>query len=126
MIGFAPSLLILTLGVIFSPAILIGLFSDHLSSFLFAAMVIGGLFGFWGAISLLVLTLHPEQENTKPQRLKIYLILGVLSSAVASYSVGGSNLYLLPFFIAPLFVSLHLAVVQRDYLNGCTANKRIK
>ena len=126
MIGFAPSLLILTLGVIFSPAILIGLFAGHSSSILFAFLVAGGLLGFWGAISLLVLTLHPEQENTKPKRLKIYIVLGVLSSAVASYSVGDTNLYLLPFIIAPLFVTLHLVFVQRHYLVGSTANKQLK
>jgi len=124
-IGFAPSLLILSVGVIFSPIIIVGLLAGEPNILLYGLLVLFGLFGFWGAISLLVLTLHPEQENTKPKRLKIYIALGVISSAVASYAVGGTNEYLLPFIIAPLFVTLHLVYVQRHYLSGSTANKKI-
>ena len=124
-IGFAPSLLLLSLGVVFSPVIIVGLFSGNLTTLFYGLLVLFGLLGFWGAISLLVLTLHPEQENTKPKRLKVYISLGVVSSAVASYAVGGTNEYLLPFIIAPLFVTLHLVYVQRHYLAGSTANKRL-
>ncbi|MBE0368135.1 hypothetical protein [Pseudoalteromonas aurantia] len=122
MIGFAPSLLLLILCVVFSPVIFVGLFSGELTVLLYTTLVLFGLCGFWGAISLLVLTLHPEQENTKPKRLKVYVALGVISSAIVSYSVGGTNIYLLPFIIAPLFVTLHLVYVQRRYLAGSTAN----
>ena len=125
-IGFAPSLIILSLGVVFSPVIIVGLFTGEPTTLLYGLLVLFGLLGFWGAISLLVLTLHPEQENTKPKRLKIYISLGVISSAIASYGVGGTNEYLLPFIIAPLFVTLHLVYVQRHYLAGNTANKSLK
>jgi len=125
-IGFAPSLLLLSLGVVFSPVIIVGLFAGEPIILLYGCLVLFGLFGFWGAISLLVLTLHPEQENTKPKRLKIYIALGVISSAISSYAAGGTNEYLLPFIIAPLFVTLHLVYVQRHYLAGRTANKPLK
>lgn len=116
MIGFGPSLLVLTLGVIFSPVIILGIFSGEPMYLFYVLLVLFGLCGFWGAISLLVLTLHSEQENTKPKRLKIYICMGVISSSITSYMIGVSNIYLLPFVIAPLFVTLHLAYVQRNYL----------
>ncbi|MCG7551174.1 hypothetical protein [Pseudoalteromonas sp. Of7M-16] len=119
-VGFAPSILLLTLGLIFSPAILLGLFAGQPLSILVFFLVAGGLIGFWGAISLLGLTLYPEQENTHPTKLKIYLVLGALSSVVASYSVSVINIYLLPFTVTPLFVTLHLAFIQRHHLNGST------
>ena len=123
MVGFGPSLLILTVGVILSPAIIAGVFTGHTESLLFVFLVLGGLVGFWGAISLLVLTLHPEQENTPPNRLKVYVLAGVIVSTFICCAVGITNLYLLPFICAPLFVTLHLVFLQRNYLRGSAANK---
>ncbi|MCF6443040.1 hypothetical protein L1077_26805 [Pseudoalteromonas luteoviolacea] len=105
------------MALIFSPALLIGLEQDIWSKVLILILIILGLVGFWGAISLIGLTLFPLQENTKPIRLKLYIISGVIASSAASFFASTISLYLLAVFIAPILVSLQLVIKQRDYLS---------
>ncbi|MBE1302022.1 MAG: hypothetical protein GJ680_19215 [Alteromonadaceae bacterium] len=117
-VGFAPSVLVLCVGLIFSPIFLTGLYYGAPEVLFYLSLVISGAFGFWGAISLLTLTLHPENENTSPIRLRVYLVLGLIASLVVSLSiVQMQNLWTLV-FVLPLVVTVHLAFVQRRYLFG--------
>jgi len=114
-IGFAPCVFVLAIGVIFSPVMLVGLFSGALATALYLLWVAAGMFGFWGAMALLTETLEPNRENTSPNRVRFYLCCGVIACGMACYAAS-HNIYL--FFVAfnPLVVTLHLAIIQRDYL----------
>jgi Na+/proline symporter len=118
-LGFAPSFLVLAVGVIFSPIMFVSFFSGQPEMLLYIALVCFGCFGFWGAISLLTLTLHPESPNISPKRLKFYLAMGIVACSISAYAIGLlNNLYLQLCFINPLVVTLHLAYKQRAYLYG--------
>ncbi|KZN50810.1 hypothetical protein N476_15075 [Pseudoalteromonas luteoviolacea H33] len=116
-LAFGPSFIVLVLALIFSPALLLGLDQDILSKRLIFVLIILGFGGFWGAISLIGLTLFPFQENTKPTRLKLYIMPGVIASTMASFYAGTMSLYLLPVFIAPLLMTLQLVIKQRYYFS---------
>ncbi|WP_100915107.1 hypothetical protein [Pseudoalteromonas spongiae] len=121
-LAFGPSLAVLTIGVLFSPAFLLSMYDGGWSNILIALLIVLGLLGLWGGISLIGLTLNPEQENTKPARLKVYVIAGLIASTSASIFAGTINLYLLPVFIAPLLVTLHLVIKQRSYFSASATN----
>ncbi|WP_152085821.1 hypothetical protein [Pseudoalteromonas sp. A25] len=115
-VGFAPSVLILCVGIIFSPIYFVGLFSGAPEVLLYLFLVISGSFGFWGAISLLTLTLHPENENTSPFRLRVYLLLGLLASLIVSIFIVRIDNPWSFVFILPFVVTTHLAYKQRYYI----------
>ncbi|WP_100658844.1 hypothetical protein, partial [Alteromonas flava] len=115
--GFAVPVIVLAMGVVFSPIFIVGLFQGAFETSYYLVLVVAGLLGFWGAISLLTLTLHPEKPNTPPKRLKIYIFAGVVAASFVGYLAGQTNWFLLVSFLMTLIVTLHLVFLQRQYLN---------
>ena len=115
--GFAIPVVVLVVGVVFSPIFIVGFFQGAFETAYYLLLVFAGALGFWGAISLLTLTLHPEKPNTSPKKLRFYILAGVAASSFVGYWVGQTNWFFLVTFISTLLVTLHLTYIQREYLS---------
>ena len=124
-IGFGPVLVVLTMGVIFSPLFMLSIFEGSWQNIFMVSLIVLGLFGFWGALSLLGIMLYPKQENTNPQRLKGYIMAGVIATTTASVFATTANVYLIPIFLAPLLLTLHLSIKLRHYFIASTCNAEL-
>jgi len=117
LIGYSIPVIILVLGVIFSPVAIVGLFAGKLESILFLLLVLSGSVGFWGAISLMSLTLNPHNSNTPPFRLQLYIAIGVVPVSSIGIISGQANWVLTLISLLTLLVTLHLTIKQRQYLH---------
>ncbi len=116
LIGYSVPVIALVLGIIFSPVAIVGLFEGKPESILFLLLVISGSVGFWGAVSLITLTLHPHNSNTPPLRLKFYIAIGVVPISSIGILSGQENGFFTVVSLLTLLVTLHLTIKQRQYL----------
>lgn len=115
-IAFAPAVILLGLGIISAPLFAYQAYNGQYENVLLVPMTVFGFLGFWGAVGLLTLTLDGKSKKVGPNRLKIYIICGVVSCVCAVIYFSIMSLMTLFLSVLPLLVTLHLVVLQREYL----------
>lgn len=116
-VSFAPSAILLTLGVIFSPVWLYGLFESRMATLMPLLLVVGGLLGFWGMLALNNLTLYPHKTDTPPKRLVVYLSLGCIASSTATVFAAYMDWLLAVAMFLPIPVTACLTYRNRAYFH---------
>jgi membrane protease YdiL (CAAX protease family) len=114
-VSFGPSVILLTLGVIFSPAWLYSLFESQMATMVPFLMVVAGLLGFWGMLALNNLTLYPYKTDTPPKRLIVFLSLGCIASLTATIFAAYMDWLLAIAMFLPIPVTACLTYRNRAY-----------
>ncbi|WP_370134630.1 hypothetical protein [Alteromonas sp.] len=116
-VSFGPSAILLTLGVIFSPAWLYSMFESKMATLVPFLMVVAGLLGFWGMLALNNLTLYPYKTDTPPKRLIVYLSLGCIASLTATIFAAYMDWLLVIAMFLPIPVTACLTYRNRAYFH---------
>ena len=116
-VSFGPSAILLTLGVIFSPAWLYSLFESQMATLVPFLMVVAGLLGFWGILALNNLTLYPHKTDTPPKRLIVYLSLGCIASLTATIIAAYMDWLLAIAMFLPIPITACLTYRNRAYFH---------